>query len=130
MRLTRPVDVWLRRVHAEAELIEDAQIPSARRLGNARVRVVDQERVLLRQERCLPARRVLRVPNDLSLRRRHVHCDCVCSLIRRARGHDVDGRGRYRERSVVPGECDVVADFVELVAGKGVGRDHGDAAGW
>lgn len=126
--LTSPVDVWLRSVHAESELVENTEVSRAWRGGHARLGIVDQERVLLSEKRCLATWSVLGVPDNLGLLCGHVDCDGVGSLVCRARCENVDGGGCHRQRGVVPCEGHVVAHPVELVSSKSVGSDHGDSS--
>jgi hypothetical protein len=129
-QLTSPVYIWLRCVHAESELVEDTEVSRARGSGDTRLGIVNEKRVLFSQKRWLAIWSVLSVPYNLCLLRRHVDCDGVCGLVCRARGQDIDGGGGDGERRVVPSECNVLANSVELLAGNSVGSDHGDTSGW
>jgi len=122
-------NVLLRQVHAKSEASERSKISGPRRSSSTKIRVVDEQLVVLGQKRCLAIRRVLGVPENLCLLRGDVDGDGVGGLVGGAGGEDVDGRGGYGEGGVVPGESYPVADFVELCAGEGVGGDHCETAG-
>jgi hypothetical protein len=128
-KLTLERNVLLGQVHAESEASESTQITRPRRRSSTEIRVVDEQLVVLRQERRLALWRVLCVPENLSLGGGHVDGDGVGSLVGGARGEDIDSCRCHRERSVVPCKCDPVADLVELRSGKGVGGDHCEASG-
>lgn len=126
--LTFEISIWLWCVHAELERVEDTQVTGARSSADAGLGIVDQQSVLLGQERHLSLWCLVCVPYDRRLGGRLVDSNSVGSLVGGAGGQDIDGRGRLGQRGVVPGEGDKVADLVELGAGEGAGRDHGDAA--
>lgn len=122
-------NVLLRQVHAKSEPSERSKISGPGRSSSTKIRVVDEQLVVLGQERCLAIRSTLGIPENLRLLRRYVDGDGVGGLVGGAGSEDVDGRGGHREGGVVPGESYPVADFVELRAGQGVGGHHCEATG-
>lgn len=126
--LTIERHVWPWCVHAKLKGVEDAKVTSLGSSADAGLGIVDEKSVLLGQERHLAGRGVLGVPDDLCLTGRLVDSDGVRGLVCGAGGEDVDGGGCLGQRGVVPGKSHVVANLVELRAGEGSRRDHGDAS--
>jgi len=76
-----PRNTWLRSVHAKGELVEDAKVTSSRSRADTGLGIVDQEGVLLGQERRLATGSVLGVPEHLGIAGRVVHGNGVCCLV-------------------------------------------------
>lgn len=135
-RSTRPAvgkrRVGLRRVHAKGEAIVRVQVARLGRGTDTAVGIVDNQRVLLGQQRRgdVAALVCAGVPGVGAERLKgHVLGQSEGARGEAARGQDVDGRRRGLQAGVVPDPGDKVADLVELQDGGRGGGDHGDATG-
>lgn len=130
LTIKRSVRLW--RIHSKCPRVEGSKIASARDGTDAPLCVVDNQGVRLSQEGDGGRGLVLvGIPHNLARRLNSlVHGDGVGGLVGATRRNDVDGRRGDTEGCIIPAERDEVADFVELRAGKGTGRDHLDSTRW
>lgn len=108
--------VRLRDIHAKCIAVKGRQIPGSSNSTHARIRIIDNKRIRLREQRVLyrgglicasiPGQRTSSVGDGL------VHGEGVGLRVCGAGGEDIDSGGRGGEGGVVPGEGDLVADLV------------------
>lgn len=123
--------IALPEIHPKTILIETAQLPRASHSRNIFTRIVDNQRIRLRQQRRRARLIGLGVPM-------HAACTSEAGVVAEGVGRavggagdeDVDVGGGDGEGGVVPAEGYGVADFVVGCLGEGGGGEEVDAAGW
>jgi len=124
--------IRLRRVQNKGEAGKRREIASLGGIGDFSVGVLDDERVRLNRQRILDVLGLVgsRVPG-VGARGGigHVLSECPCLGGGLARDEHVNSRGLALNVGVVPAPSNVVANLVELGAGRGRGGDHDNGAG-
>ena len=123
---SRRIGLW--NVHPEVKLIVTPQLPGTRDRRDILTRIVNNQCVCLRQQRCRARLIGLCIPlHTASACETGIVAQGIRSTVSRTRDQDIDVRRRDGKGGVVPAEGDCIPDFVVCRLRERGGCEHIDA---